>query len=230
MCFSAEASFGASALLGTIGAFCYKKASTTPQKMFAFFPIFFSFQQFSEGVLWVSMENNMPLLSSIATYVFIIIAQAVWPFIVPLTVYKLEPSPKRKKVLFPLVVIGIITSIYLGFCVAFFDLRAEIDCYHINYVMNFPLANPLTVAIFYVIPVLLSLLISTVERVPLLGLLSTASIIVAKVFFYKYAISVWCFFSAIMSSEIFLVIYRLNSNKTQLKSQTDNAPTNPSNI
>jgi hypothetical protein len=210
MCFSAEASFGASALLGTIGVFCYKKASTTPQKMFAFFPLLFSFQQFSEGVLWVSMENNMPLLSNIATYVFIIIAQAVWPFIVPLTVYKLEQSPQRKKILLPLAIIGSITSIYLGICIAFFDLRAEIDCYHINYVMNFPLANPLTVAIFYVIPVLLSLLISTVERVPLLGILSTVSIIVAKVFFYKYAISVWCFFSAIMSSEILLVIYRLN--------------------
>lgn len=210
MCFSAEVSFGASALLGTIGVLSYKKSTTTAQKMFSFIPLLFSFQQFSEGVLWLAIENNMAQLSTIFTYIFIIIAQAVWPFIVPLTVYKLEPSAKRKKILLPLVILGCITGVYLGLCIAVFDLRAEIDCYHIHYIMAFPLANPLTVAIFYVIPLLVSLLMSTVEKVPLLGILATISIIVAKVFYTKYAISVWCFFSAIMSSEILWVIYRLN--------------------
>ncbi|MGB3948325.1 MAG: DUF6629 family protein [Bacteroidia bacterium] len=216
MCFSAEASFGASALLGTIGVFCYKKASTSPQKMLAFFPLLFSFQQFAEGMLWISIENNMLLIGSIAKYIFIIIALAVWPLIVPLTVYRLEQSGTRKKMLLPILLVGSFTCLYLGVCIAVLDFRAEIDCYHINYVMNFPFANPLTVAIFYVVPVLLSLLMSSVKKLPLLGILAAISIIVAMVFYTKYAISVWCFFSAIMSSEILLVIYRMNDQSQNI--------------
>ncbi|MGZ5219533.1 MAG: hypothetical protein ACXWC7_05630, partial [Chitinophagaceae bacterium] len=72
MCFSAGASFGASALLGVIGAVTITKAKTIPQRLFATIPLVFAVQQLSEGMLWLSLKN--PALEagqSFFTYAFL---------------------------------------------------------------------------------------------------------------------------------------------------------------
>ena len=58
MCFSATASFGASAVLGVIGVAAVAKAKTKPQRLFASIPLVFAVQQLSEGFLWLS--QNIP--------------------------------------------------------------------------------------------------------------------------------------------------------------------------
>jgi len=58
MCFSATASFGASAVLGVIGIVAVAKAKTNPQRVFATIPLIFSVQQLSEGFLWLSLKNQ----------------------------------------------------------------------------------------------------------------------------------------------------------------------------
>ena len=210
MCFSAEASFGASALLGTIGYFTYKKASTVPQKVFALLPSLFAFQQLTEGFLWVSIENDYGALRTVTTYLFVIIAQIIWPLFVPFSIAQMETDPKRKKILNTLVLFGSIASVYLAYCIGIYEVRAEIDCYHIHYVFRFPHTNIATIALFYVVPTILSPFISSVKRMKLLGILILASFIFSEIFYKKYAMSVWCFFAAIMSSEVMLVIYNLN--------------------
>ena len=57
MCFSASASFGASALLGVIGTVAVVKAKTTSQRLFAVIPFIFSIQQLTEGLLWVAIKQ-----------------------------------------------------------------------------------------------------------------------------------------------------------------------------
>ena len=57
MCFSATASFGASAVLGAIGIIAVAKAKTKPQRLFATIPLIFAVQQLTEGLLWLSLKN-----------------------------------------------------------------------------------------------------------------------------------------------------------------------------
>ena len=57
MCFSAGASFGASALLGVAGAIAVTRATTIPQRLFASIPFVFSVQQLAERLLWLSLKN-----------------------------------------------------------------------------------------------------------------------------------------------------------------------------
>ena len=59
MCFSSNASFGASAVLAVVGVVAIAKAKNTPGRLFAAIPIIFSIQQFAEGMLWLSMKEHV---------------------------------------------------------------------------------------------------------------------------------------------------------------------------
>ena len=80
MCFSASASFVAGALLFAGGVAAVKFSENSRQLPLAVIPLIFSFQQFMEGMLWLSL--SFPEFSGWKTtymYVFLIIAQVVWP-------------------------------------------------------------------------------------------------------------------------------------------------------
>lgn len=56
MCFSASASFITSAVLFAGGVAAVKFSTNKRQLPFAIIPFIFSFQQFSEGILWLSLS------------------------------------------------------------------------------------------------------------------------------------------------------------------------------
>ena len=100
MCFSAGASFGASAILSVIGTAAIMKARTIPQGLFAGIPIIFSIQQLAEGMLWLSLKDpGLATWQPFFTYTFLIFAILFWPVWVPFTIYKLETDTKRRKAL-----------------------------------------------------------------------------------------------------------------------------------
>ena len=91
MCFSAGASFGASAVLGTLGVVTLKKAKTTNQVPFAAIPLLFGAQQVAEGALWVGFSGNVnESWKHFPVYIFLVFAQLVWPVWVPFSILQLE--------------------------------------------------------------------------------------------------------------------------------------------
>src|SRR5437660_880334 len=60
MCFSAEASFGVSAVLLPAGLYCVRAAARkNPAYLpLALFPVLCSVQQFFEGLVWVGLGND----------------------------------------------------------------------------------------------------------------------------------------------------------------------------
>jgi hypothetical protein len=212
MCFSAEASFGASVVLGVIGVLSVKKVTVKSQLAFACIPFLFSFQQFTEGVVWLSLANERyAFLESISTYLFLIIAQIVWPTWVPLSILFLEKEVKRKKVLYFILGIGILLSLYLTFCYIVYDVHAEISNHHIYYNLDFPHAKKYAwlAAIFYFVPTVVSTIISSVKRMQILGMLLLTSYLLTRLFTLKYFISIWCFFAAIISVWVLLIMIKL---------------------
>jgi hypothetical protein len=80
MCFSAGASFTAGVLLTFVGTETIKKVHKPSQIVFACIPAFFALQQFSEGALWLTMNHaGYVALQTVVTYIFIVMAQIVWP-------------------------------------------------------------------------------------------------------------------------------------------------------
>ena len=215
MCFSTEVSFGASAVLLTIGVVSIKKSANVPQKILSCVPLIFGLQQFSEGILWLSLSH--PALAQwgqIATYAFLVLA-VVWPIVIPFSVLLLEKEQIKKNILAGLLVLGIIVSSYLLYCVLSYKAEAQISCYHIQYNMHYTKHFQHS-GIFYFLPTVFSLIISSTKRLRLLGVVMFLSYVATRMFYENYLISVWCFFAAIISVIILSVIIKLNEPVAQV--------------
>jgi len=213
MCFSAEASFSASAVLGIVGIITVKKVKEPSQLAFACIPFLFGFQQLTEGVLWLSLTHKeLSVLQPFSTYLFLIIAQIIWPTWVPLSILLLEKNEKHKKKLHFILGIGVGLSIYLTYCYLFYDVRAKISGHHIKYDLDFPHTKHLLwlAALFYFIPTVISAFVSSVKRMHFLGTTILISCVLTKLFTTMYFISIWCFFAAIISILVLLIITGLN--------------------
>jgi hypothetical protein len=115
MCFSASASFGASAVLGVIGVATVAKARTVPQRLFASIPLVFAVQQLTEGILWLSLrDTGSDLNQSFFTYTFLVFAMMVWPVLIPLSIRVLETDAKRKRIMNLLLFVGLFVFLGVG--------------------------------------------------------------------------------------------------------------------
>ena len=207
MCFSSEMSFGASAVLSVIGIATIRKVQSSSQLIFAGIPFLFAIQQFSEGFLWLALSNpSYSHLEKVSTCTFIFLAQVVWPFWVPLGVMLLEKKENRTLFQKILAGLGLLLSIILAYCLNKFNVHAEIQEHHIRYIQEYPASiRPYGVAL-YIVSTIVSLFISKIKGVWILGITVLLSYIAAFIFFTNYRLSIWCFFASIISLSIFKII------------------------
>ena len=207
MCFSAEASFTASAVLAVVGVAAQTKTYKSSQILFAGIPLVFAVQQFSEGILWSILPGGAyPGLEKIAANIFLVIARVGWPLIIPLSILLMEQDKKRKNALFALLAVGILTSLcYMGTLI-FYDFRTIISGHHIRYLNGFPDFYSNIVQVFYLISTISPLFISSIKQTRPLGILMAVSCAISFILFTEYATSVWCFFAAILSIVIYFIV------------------------
>jgi hypothetical protein len=230
MCFSATASFGASAVLGTIGIVAVAKAKTIPQRVFASIPLIFAVQQFTEGMLWMSLKNDdLAGWQSTLTYIFLVFAMAVWPFWIPFSVRLMEKDAKRKKIMNGLVVIGAAVAISVGFILVSYPVEVVTPfCFncpgsstesirnHLHYEFAIPqLVKNLIIAfsVLYIAATIVTPFISSIKKMKWLGLVFLASYLFAVIFYNGFVISVWCFFAAVLSFVVLWIILDLRKSK-----------------
>jgi hypothetical protein len=211
MCFSAGASFGAGVLLAGASIASLKKVEKPSQLMFAFVPIIFSIQQLTEGLVWVAL-NHHSSWKNIPAYIFLFIAQLVWPIWVPLSVLLLEKNENHKKALITFLFLGFSLALYLGYCLLFYKVDAHIIPYHIHYDLYFPQKYNSIVGGVYFLATIIPPFLSTQRRMAILGSFNLLSFIITELFFDDYLISVWCFFSALISWRVFLVMRDLQED------------------
>lgn len=208
MCFSAGASFTAGVVLSAVGIVTQRKVRKPTQRLFAMIPLLFGFQQFAEGVLWVTLgSGGNEFIQDTATYIFLIVALVIWPLIVPLSIWFMETVEKRKKTLTIFIVTGGMVSLFYAFCLISYNVTPRIHSFHIQYLHEFP-QNLVDIAyFFYIASTVAPLFISSVKRMWLFGILILISYLFTLIFFSHYLTSVWCFFAALVS----LVTYRILS-------------------
>lgn len=207
MCFSPEASFAGGIIISSIGIATVSKVHKPSQILFASIPLFFGLQQIVEGTLWISIpDHDLINLQKISTYLFLIMADVVWPVMIPLSVMFMEKNFKRKRIMLILLALGITLSIYYSVCLLFLNVTPEITGYHIHYSTDFPESLAMVAFIVYLIVTITPLFISSIKRTHLLGILMFLSCLITGIFFTQYLISVWCFFAALISGVIFWIL------------------------
>lgn len=219
MCFSAGASFTAGVLLTFTGTETIRKVHKPSQIGFAGIPLFFGIQQFVEGVLWLAITKpQFAGLQAVMTTIFLIMAQIVWPILVPLSVLLMERHKLRKRILIFLLAVGAAVALYFAYSLIFFHAHAEISFLHIAYISDNKDQFGLIPIALYLIATLTPFFVSSIKHTHILGIIIGISFIISYVFFTKYLISVWCFFAAVVSFIIFYTI-RDGHKKMRLKKQ-----------
>ncbi|NEW83022.1 MAG: hypothetical protein GZ094_11735 [Mariniphaga sp.] len=207
MCFSAEASFAGSVIISAIGIATIRKVHNPSQIIFASIPLFFGVQQFAEGLVWMSLPNpDAVVIQKFATYLFLIMADFLWPMMIPLAVLFMEKNQKKRRILQGFAVAGILLSLYYAFCLLTYNIYPQISGYHIQYKTDFPKTLGLIAFAIYLIVTITPLFVSSIQRTHLLGALMFLSCLVTAIFFRQYLTSVWCFFAAIISGVIFWIL------------------------
>ncbi len=214
MCFSATASFTAGACLLFAGAAAMNQSQSTPQKALSTIPVFFGLQQLSEGLLWMALTNPAyAQLERFATYTFLIFAQLVWPIVIPLSMYLFEEHRERKRVIKGLLITGVLTSLALGWGMWHYPVSTMVTSHHIEYRLDSPLSNRWFSGITYLAAAVVSPFFSSIKPLRFVGLFLLLSYIASRLFYFTYLISVWCFFAAILSVLIIVIIRRLRTTE-----------------
>ena len=213
MCFSAQASFSSGTILTIAGIATLRKSDRPEQKLFAAIPLIFAFQQFAEGVLWLTLKSGKAAeLQNVVTHIFLVAALVIWPVVVPLSMRLMEHGKGRKIILSVLTLAGGILGAFYAHCLISYNVTPQIQSFHIQYNDNFPYVHYAFQT--YLAATLIPLFVSSVKRMWLFGGLMTVSCVVTGIFYAQYLTSVWCFFAAGLS----VVIYWVLSESTSFAS------------
>jgi hypothetical protein len=204
VCFSAAANFTGSGVLGTLGVLTLTKVKHRRELLFASLPALFAIHQFIEGFVWLGLDG---VLSPVVTHdmgaAFVLYAQGLLPFLLPLSVLLFEPARKDRRRMMPFVVIGGLTTLYMLWGLTAYPLQIFVRGNSIVYIN--PATNNTTLAIFYVIATCGSLFFSKVRAMVLFGAANLA-ILLAVMAVKRYAFtSLWCAYAAIAS--IIILVY-----------------------
>ena len=92
MCFSATANFVGSGVLGAVGVVTLTKVKHKRELLFASLPTLFAVHQFIEGFVWLGLDGTLsPVVTHKMGAAFVLYAQGLLPFVIPLAVLLFEP-------------------------------------------------------------------------------------------------------------------------------------------
>ncbi len=211
MCFSASASFTASAILLGIGTVTMRRARTRRELPYAAIPLLFAVQQLLEGMLWLTFPDRAPLLNVGLTHLYSFFSHVLWPIYVPLAALALETVRWRRRILVGIAVAGALVGLYLLVMLVRLPITARVVGQHILY--DSPHFYVLTTMALYLIGTCASLMVSSHQRVVAFGMTAFFSAVIAYVFYATWFISVWCFFAAVLSV---IVLWQFRGSRARL--------------
>jgi hypothetical protein len=207
VCFSATASFVAAAGLGVVGVVSIARTTRRAQLPFASIPLLFAAQQATEGLVWRVVERADWWKSDTRLgTAFLFFALFVWPAWVPLSTCAMERSPRRRRVLAALAIVGALIGAYLFACAALRPSYACLAQQHLYYGVRFDPApkHPLIAA--YVAVTIAPLFVSSARGTSVFGAAMLAAVVVSGALFAIGFASVWCFFAAMLSVLVLAIV------------------------
>jgi hypothetical protein len=219
MCFSANASFAAAGALSVVGLLSIRTARHNKKLIpLAATPLIFGVQQACEGLVWITINNgdSANVLLAIGTYGFIFFAGVWWPIWIPFSLYIAERLPKRKELILKTLYVGVVTAMLMFTTWILQTTGAEIVDHHLNYpvpVYSFDPANgfisqiiPWASSAMYLIATIMPFFISSMIYAKVTGIMVSIGLIIAYTFYVVAFGSVWCFFEAVSSMLLYLLV------------------------
>jgi len=198
MCFSATANFVGSAGLGAVGVLTLTKVKHRRELLFASLPVLFAVHQFTEGFVWLGLDGILsPQVAHNMGAAFVLYAQGLLPFLMPMGVMLFEQTRARRRVMLPFVILGGLLTLYMLWGLTAYPLQVSVERNSIVYV-NYA-TNRTWVAVLYIIATCGSLFASKVPMMVAFGA-ANLGILLVVIAVKRYAgTSVWCAYAAVAS-------------------------------
>lgn len=198
MCFSATANFVGSGVLGAVGVATFTKVKHKRELLFAALPTLFAIHQFIEGFVWLGLDGILsPVVAHNMGAAFVLYAQGLLPFLLPLSVLLFEPDVKSRRRMVPFLAIGTGTTLYILWALVAYPLEIFVRGNSIVYINQG--TNNTALAVLYVIATCGSLFFSKVRDMVIFGAANLA-ILLTVMAVKRYAFtSLWCAYAALAS-------------------------------
>ena len=204
MCFSATASFAGAAVVGGIGVATLTQVRGRRELVLGALPMGFAVHQFLEGVTWMRLgSGTTAMLDDWSVRLWVIYAWSLLPLWLPLGVRLIEPDPRRRRVLDALVVVGVLDLLYMASGALAPEITVSVVDHNLDYVLPYA-ANPILLAIPYILTTCLAPLLSSFRWVRAFGAANVVALSVATWMQSKDFSSIWCTFAAFLSLLLFL--------------------------
>src|SRR5271154_6690760 len=212
MCFSATANFVGSTALGAVGVVTLTKVKHRRELLFASLPILFAIHQFIEGFVWLGLDGRLsPQVTHDMGAAFMLYAQGILPFLLPLSVLLFEPDGKGRRRMLPFLAVGTGTTLYILWALTAFPTQVYVRGNSIVYINQ--ATNNTAVAVLYVIATCGSLFFSKIKMMVVFGAANLAILLVVMEF-KRYAFSsLWCAYAAIASLIILVYFWRSSEDR-----------------
>lgn len=212
MCFSAAANFVGSGFLGAVGAVTLTRVKHRRELLFATLPLLFAIHQFIEGFVWLGLDGK---LSAAVAHdmgaAFMLYAQGLLPFLIPLSVLLFEPNASSRRRMVPFAVLGGGTTLYILWALTAFPTEVFVRANSIVY-LN-PATNNTWVAVCYVIATCGSLFFSEERPMVWFGA-ANLTILLVVMAFKRYAFtSLWCAYAAVASVIILAYFWKSSEQR-----------------
>ena len=220
MCFSASASFTASALLIPTGLYCLRTAWVKDQMYlpFAVIPLAFGVQQALEGLVWIGTNLDSKNLVQLGSLGFLFFSHFFWLFWAPLSVSLIEQDAGTKNICRFAAVMGIAygTLLYIPFFLNEQWLSVATLYGSIDYqtILIFDAFMPRDMShLIYACIVVIPFLIASQAKLKVFGGLIFCSAAFSYIVFHYAFVSIWCFWAALLSLYIAYIIYCLETRE-----------------
>jgi hypothetical protein len=212
MCFSAAANFVGSGVLGALGVVTLTKVKHRRELLFAALPTLFAIHQFIEGFVWLGLDGRLsPTVTHNMGAAYMLYAQGLLPFLLPLGVLLFEPNGKSRTRMVPFLVIGGATGLYILWALTAYPTQIYIRQNSIVYTNQG--TSHMVIAILYVIATCGALFFSKVRAMVIFGAANLVILlVVAAVKQYAFT-SLWCAYAAIASVIVLVYFWRSSRHR-----------------
>jgi hypothetical protein len=219
MCFSATANFVGSGVLGALGVVTLAKVKHRRELLFAALPSLFAIHQFIEGFVWLGLDGKLPpTVTHDMGAAYMLYAQGLLPFLLPMGVLLFEPNGKSRTRMVPFLVIGGATGLYILWALTAYPTEIYIRQNSIVYTNHG--TGHMIIAILYVIATCGSLFFSKVRAMVIFGAANLVILlVVAAVKQYAFT-SVWCAYAALASLIVLVYFWRSSGQRPLLYAQS----------
>jgi uncharacterized protein DUF6629 len=198
MCVSATVNFVGSGVLAAVGVVTLTRVKHRRELLFASLPTLFAIHQFIEGFVWLGLDGILsPNVTRNMGAAFMLYAQGLLPFLLPLSVILFEPDAPSRRRMQPFLVVGALTTLYILWALVAYPTQIFVKGHSIVYIN--PATNNMLVAVVYVIATCGSLLFSKIKDMVIFGIANMAILLIVMAV-KRYAFtSLWCAYAAVAS-------------------------------